>query len=58
MYYSDFTVDVTNRSVNYTAGVQVVGDWEENLITALQLDGDYAGHSYSAIADQWTVIYF
>lgn len=58
IYYSDFTVDATNRSVNYTAGVQVVGDWEENLITALQLDGDYAGDSYSAIADQWTVVYF
>jgi hypothetical protein len=57
MQYVDFTVDNTHIALNYLAGVQTATDWQDQLVAALQLDGDMLAHSYSLWADLWTITY-
>jgi hypothetical protein len=50
-FYYPLDSDMIFGSLTKTAG------WGAGLITAMQLDGDYADHQYSVWADKWTVCY-
>jgi PEP-CTERM motif len=56
--YNDFSIDGTDIVLDYlTHGVQTATDWHDQLVGAIQLDGDSRAHSYSAFVDRMTINY-
>ena len=56
--YNDFSIDGTDIVLDYlTHGVQTATNWHDQLVGAIQLDGDSRAQSYSAFIDGFTIDY-
>jgi len=57
-YYNDFWINDTQRVLNYqTHGRRTEPEWEDGLITWIQLDSDGNSTSYAAFADAYTITF-
>jgi hypothetical protein len=56
--YTDFSINGTDIVLDYlTHGVQTATNWHDQLVGAVQLDGDSRAQSYSAFVDGFTINY-
>ena len=56
--YTDFSINGTDITLDYlTHGVQTATNWHDQLVGAIQLDGDSRADSYSAFVDGFTIDY-
>lgn len=56
--YNDFSINGTDIVLDYlTSGVQTATNWHDQLVGAVQLDGDSRAQSYSAFIDGMTIDY-